>query len=68
MLASGLVGVVNSRIDHPKSNDGRANINAAAIEAAKASPFIGFGGMTGVIGSAAASPSAPPPRVRNAAI
>jgi hypothetical protein len=52
LAASGLVDVVNSRIDHPKSNDGRANINAAAIVAAESSPIIGYGGMTGVIGSA----------------
>ncbi|HEY7174060.1 MAG TPA: O-antigen ligase family protein [Micromonosporaceae bacterium] len=51
MLTTGLGDVIGSRLEHPRSNDGRANINHAAIVAAEASPIIGYGGMTGVIGS-----------------
>jgi hypothetical protein len=50
-LTTPLSAVITDRISHPHSNDGRANINVAAVNAAKASPLIGFGGQTGVIGS-----------------
>lgn len=50
-LTTPLSGVITSRIAHPQSNDGRSNINSAAIEAAEASPLIGYGGQSGVIGS-----------------
>ena len=51
VLVSPLSSVITGRAANPKSNDGRANINAAALAAAKASPIIGYGGMTDVRGS-----------------
>jgi hypothetical protein len=51
LLTTPLSSVVSGRVDHPRSNDGRSNINSAAIDAAASSPLIGYGGMTGVIGS-----------------
>ncbi len=50
-LTTPLSTVITDRINNPHSNDGRANINVAAVNAAKASPLIGFGGQAGVIGS-----------------
>lgn len=51
VLATPLGSTVMARMDNPHSNEGRASLNAAALEAAKASPIIGFGGQSETIGS-----------------
>jgi hypothetical protein len=51
VLISPLSSVLSGRAANPKSNDGRSNINSAAVVAAQGSPLIGWGGMSGVIGS-----------------
>jgi hypothetical protein len=51
VLTTPLAGVIVGRINTPDSNAGRAEINAAAIVAAKSSPIIGYGGQDSLIGS-----------------
>jgi O-antigen ligase/polysaccharide polymerase Wzy-like membrane protein len=51
VLTTPLSGVIVGRINTPDSNAGRAEINAAAVTAAKSSPIIGYGGQDSFIGS-----------------
>lgn len=47
-----LAGVVLDRIDTPHSNERRESISVATLEAARHSPFIGYGGQLSMPGSA----------------
>lgn len=51
VLTTPLGDTVTGRFENPHSNEGRASLNAAAWDAAKASPIIGFGGQSETIGS-----------------
>lgn len=51
VLMTPLGNTMMERFENPHSNEGRASLNAAAVEAAKASPIIGFGGQSETIGS-----------------
>ncbi|MFC3994837.1 ligase [Nocardiopsis sediminis] len=52
-LMSPLAAVVQERADHPHSDDGRAAASIAAVEAANASPVVGWGTTRDMLGSSA---------------
>ena len=51
VVTTPLGSVIIGRINTPHSDAGRSDVNSAAIGAAVASPVVGFGGTSGVIGS-----------------
>jgi hypothetical protein len=71
VVASPLYGVVQERLAHPHSNEARQNTSLAAVDAAVASPVLGFGSTRSVVGSAqtiAVGRSESCPQCGNAAI
>ncbi|MFC4561971.1 hypothetical protein ACFO4E_08900 [Nocardiopsis mangrovi] len=52
-LLSPLATVVQERVGHPHSDDGRAAASIAAVEAANASPVLGWGSTRDMLGSSA---------------
>lgn len=51
LAVSPLAGVLLDRFDNPHSNDERLSIALAAVDVARTSPFIGYGGQQSTIGS-----------------
>ncbi len=51
VITTPLGNVIIGRINTPHSDNGRADVNNAAIAAAKTSPIIGYGGGSSVVGS-----------------
>ncbi len=51
VITTPLGNVIIGRINTPHSDAGRADVNSAAIAAAKTSPIIGYGGGSSVLGS-----------------
>jgi hypothetical protein len=61
VLTTPLSTVITNRIATPHSNSGRSNINSAAVVTAEGSPIIGWGGLSGVIGSDRSAAIGPTP-------
>jgi hypothetical protein len=51
VLLSPLNGVIQARLDNPRSNDIRANLSAQAVQVSASSPIIGYGTTRTALGS-----------------
>ena len=62
MVTTPLSGVILGRVDNPHSNDRRASIAWASVDAARHSPFIGYGGQLEMPGSERSIAIGPTPK------